>query len=761
LSDHKPILLNINLIKASSNNTINNSNIQDVELVTLPPNLDNEEMNLKFNKTLEQYLYQFNNITFSNSNNDKQSIINNTYGQFSNSIKSAYSACSRTCTLKSLKEKKWFTKELRDLREKMLFLRFNSHQSDDNSHELKKLKKDFKKIMKKNIYLYEKNEYFKIGKLIKCNNGDKFFKEINKILNKDKSKIDIPIDTLAQHYHEIFNRPLCVTEEVINQVNQKIENIKIEYYESMNIELIDLELTIKQTKLSNVCGNDGLSSRMIKNCNNFIIATKLLFFFRFIFTHGVIPDDINITHIIPIKKDKNKSINDTNNLRPISISNTLAQIFERLLMTKINSINNTHTNQFGYKNKTSCSHGLFTFKETIIWFLENNKHCYAAFLDAIKAFDNLWRQALYLKMMDYGILLSPIILLKIYYDKLAGKIKINNIFSKLFRLMRGVKQGGVLSGALFNFFINDLIEECYQSGVGAVFIDIIVAILVFCDDICLLSPNENEMQILLNICSEYSRKWALEFNITKCKFMVFGSSKFNNTKFFLNGLPLKFSNNVKYLGIEFNRYLNFSNFFIDRFKNVSNSYFSLNSFGFKPGGVSPFLQAFIYKSYSISRLLYGLEIMQINKKTLSSMNLSQNSIIRFMTGLSKNSHISNTRKILKIMNIEELYIYMKLIFIKNLKNNSICLKIFNHLLIIKYKKNTKSFIKDFKNTCNILQMDSQNVINNIRIISIQYKESCLNFEKTTETELIKICLENNHDYKMIQQLNLVTYAGPQ
>jgi hypothetical protein len=218
---------------------------------------------------------------------------------------------------------------------------------------------------------------------------------------------------------------------------------------------------------------------------------------------------------------------------------------------------------------------------------------------------------------------------------------------------------------------------------------------------------------------------------------------------------------VKYLGIEFNRYLNFSNFFIDRFKNVSNSYFSLNSFGFKPGGVSPFLQAFIYKSYSISRLLYGLEIMQINKKTLSSMNLSQNSIIRFMTGLSKNSHISNTRKILKIMNIEELYIYMKLIFNKNLKNNSICLKIFNHLLIIKYKKNTKSFIKDFKNACNILQMDSQNVINNIRIISIQYKDSCLNFENTTETELIKICLENNHDYKMIQQLNLVTYAGPQ
>ena len=143
------------------------------------------------------------------------------------------------------------------------------------------------------------------------------------------------------------------------------------------------------------------------------------------------------------------------------------------------------------------------------------------------------------------------------------------------------------------------------------------------------------------------------------------------------------------------------------------------------------------------------------------MNFIQNSVIRFMTGLSKNSHISNTRKILRIMNIEELYIYMKLIFIMNLKNNSICLKIFNHLLIIKYKKNTKSFIKDFKNACNILQMDPQNIIKNIHTISTQYKDSSLNFENTTEIELIKIYIENNHEYKMIQQINMVTYAGPQ
>ncbi len=57
----------------------------------------------------------------------------------------------------------------------------------------------------------------------------------------------------------------------------------------------------------------------------------------------------------------------------------------------------------------------------------------------------------------------------------------------MFKLWRGVKQGGVLSGSLFNFFINDLIELCCNANIGASFMDLIVCILVFCDDICLLS----------------------------------------------------------------------------------------------------------------------------------------------------------------------------------------------------------------------------------------------------------------------------------
>ena len=91
--------------------------------------------------------------------------------------------------------------------------------------------------------------------------------------------------------------------------------------------------------------------------------------------------------------------------------------------------------------------------------------------------------------------MNKIILLRIYYDTLQSKILNKRELSKLLKLWRGVKQGGVLSGSLFNFLINDLIELCCNANIGASFMELVVCIFVFCDDICLLSDSIKEMQL--------------------------------------------------------------------------------------------------------------------------------------------------------------------------------------------------------------------------------------------------------------------------
>ena len=54
---------------------------------------------------------------------------------------------------------------------------------------------------------------------------------------------------------------------------------------------------------------------------------------------------------------------------------------------------------------------------------------------------------------------------------------------------------------------------------------------------------------------------------------------------------------------------------LDRFNQVRKSFFSLNSFGMKPVGVNPFIKSFLYNTYCLPKLTYGMGIYSINKQT--------------------------------------------------------------------------------------------------------------------------------------------------
>ena len=113
------------------------------------------------------------------------------------------------------------------------------------------------------------------------------------------------------------------------------------------------------------------------------------------------------------------------------------------------------------------------------------------------------------------------------------------------------------------------------------------------------------------------------------------------------------------------------------------------------------------------------------------------------------------------LTLNELNDYMKLIFVKNLKNSKICTEIFNHLINNDYKKNSKSFIKEIGAIFNRLDINKFNLITDIQFTIDKFKDDNLYAEQSTEKELIINCLNNNHDYKMINQLILVTYSSQQ
>ncbi len=91
------------------------------------------------------------------------------------------------------------------------------------------------------------------------------------------------------------------------------------------------------------------------------------------------------------------------------------------------------------------------------------------------------------------------------------------------------------------------------------------------------------------IYERFARKWGIVFNASKCKFTVLGSRKHDNSTFLLNNIQIDSTDKFKYLFLKFSPDLNMSDFFKDKFHDVKNSCFSLNSFGFKSNDVSHFL----------------------------------------------------------------------------------------------------------------------------------------------------------------------------
>jgi hypothetical protein len=225
-------------------------------------------------------------------------------------------------------------------------------------------------------------------------------------------------------------------------------------------------------------------------------------------------------------------------------------------------------------------------------------------------------------------------------------------------------------------------------------------------------------------------------------FRKYKDCKLIRTSISLNNKIIPEVDSFLYLGHRLNYNLDNNLDCIDKFKIVKNSFFSLFNLGLKPNGLNPYLQSFIYKTLCLSKFLYSLEIVSLNKNTLKKLNMEQNTLIRFMIGLHKNCHMSDLLITLKILNIGELITFYKLTFIKNLKKNKICLLIFEYLCenLNSFNMKSLSFARDIKNLQDFFSLNIKDISLNIEEIIKDFKNDIFTFDNDTyQVEVIHLC----------------------
>ena len=106
----------------------------------------------------------------------------------------------------------------------------------------------------------------------------------------------------------------------------------------------------------------------------------------------------------------------------------------------------------------------------------------------------------------------------------------NGEYFNIFKTNIGVKQGGPLSPRLFAMYVEDLITEVESSKSGIKIQDIKVDIIMYADDILLISDTKESLQMLLNVTQRYGHKWEIKFNHDKTVYMELGKLNLKKKK---------------------------------------------------------------------------------------------------------------------------------------------------------------------------------------------------------------------------------------
>ena len=321
-------------------------------------------------------------------------------------------------------------------------------------------------------------------------------KEYWKILNRGKKtkQPDIPIDIFFDFYKDL-NAPQSdidphnlpeIDPDVINHVNEEINS---------HITREEIIKAIKNLKVNKSCGEDHIINEYIKSTYQLFISIyeKL---FNIIFDHDVIPDIWLVGYIKPLYKNKGNKF-DPKNYRPITILSCLGKLFTAILNERLNKYSEeffvVKENQCGFRKGYSTTDNLFTLFSFFEILKRKKKKLYCAFIDFEKAFDKVWREDLWYKLLLHNIngIMYKVILNM--YENVKSCVTSNNCTSDFFPCCNGVKQGENLQPFLFSTFLNDL-ESFFENrdivGLETVTADIERQLNVFLKIFCILYADD-------------------------------------------------------------------------------------------------------------------------------------------------------------------------------------------------------------------------------------------------------------------------------
>ena len=430
---------------------------------------------------------------------------------------------------------------------------------------------------------------------------------------------DLNTETEARNFlsaHKMVFKPL-------EQAKQETED---KHYMLREINVLEITKTLQKCRNRSAPGEDQISYFILKNLDRENLSNIALIYNSCLKT-GYFPNAWKQAKVVMLPKP-GKDLTKPTSYRPISLLPAMGKIFERIVASRFSAflekVDYFDENQAGFRKKRSTVDQLFKLSQSVSTALKKHKKAVGVFLDVEKAFDAVWLEGLKYKLgrPEIGIPTKIIRLLSSFLTNRHLRVHQNSAISNKIELKAGTPQGSALSPLLFIFYVNDTPKP--PPG---------VLISKFADDMAAWAIQKQEkraeklIQKHLDLLSEWCNKWKIKLNPSKTKVGLFTNS--NNTKEItlnLGRVPLTVSNEIKFLGLTFDRKLTWRHH-IDNVRH--RMWLRINAIKAISGrnlGMQPKTLIHLYKMWIRPIALYGAPAYYSAAKThLNKIQVIQNS----------------------------------------------------------------------------------------------------------------------------------------
>jgi len=169
----------------------------------------------------------------------------------------------------------------------------------------------------------------------------------------------------------------------------------------------------------------------------------------------------------------------------------------------------------GFRRHWSTNDHIFCIRQILEKILEHNEAVHQLFIDFKKAYDSVWREALYNYLIEFG---NPQKTGKANKNvsESYSTVRVGNNLSEMFPIRNGLKLGEALSPLLFNFALEYAIKrvQVNQDGLN---LNGTHQILAYADDVNILGASAHTVKENAEAFLVAAKEIGLEVNVDKTK----------------------------------------------------------------------------------------------------------------------------------------------------------------------------------------------------------------------------------------------------